>query len=50
MLTVLQSGEAHERDSAEIRDELATQRQKLEMVLNTNPGVVDQYEKRLDEV
>jgi structural maintenance of chromosomes protein 5 len=47
---LLQSGKAHERDSVEIQDELATQRQKLEMVLNTNPGVVDQYERRQHEV
>ncbi|KAA1477744.1 P-loop containing nucleoside triphosphate hydrolase protein [Dentipellis sp. KUC8613] len=45
-----QSGAAHERDADEIRDELETQNQKLELVLQTNPGVVEQYERRKAEI
>jgi chromosome segregation ATPase len=38
------------RSTDELRAELDTQQAKLEMNLNTNPGVVEQYEKRKKEV
>ena len=31
-------------------DELETLRQKLELVLGTDPGVIEQYERRKEEV
>jgi hypothetical protein len=33
-----------------LRDELETLRQKLELVLGTDPGVIEQYERRKEEV
>jgi hypothetical protein len=33
-----------------LRDELETLRQKLELVLGTEPGVIEQYERRKEEV
>jgi hypothetical protein len=47
---VLKSGKAHERSADELRDELETLRQKLELVLATDPGVIEQYERRKEEV
>ena len=38
------------RTTHELRAELETQEANLEMNLNTNPGVVEQYEKRKKEV
>ena len=46
----LQSGKAHERTADQLKDELETLQQKLELVLAADPGVVDQYERRKDEV
>ncbi|TFY82531.1 hypothetical protein EWM64_g1483 [Hericium alpestre] len=45
-----EDGSAHTRDADEIRNELATQNQRLELVLQTNPGVVEQYERRKAEI
>jgi hypothetical protein len=45
-----QSGKAHERSADQLRDELETLRQKLELVLGTEPGVIEQYERRKEEV
>ncbi|KAI0044470.1 P-loop containing nucleoside triphosphate hydrolase protein [Auriscalpium vulgare] len=45
-----ENGTAHERDSAQLRDELETLQQKLELVLQTNPGVIEQYERRKAEI
>ncbi len=45
-----QSGKAHERSADQLRDELETLRQKLELVLGTDPGVIEQYERRKEEV
>jgi structural maintenance of chromosomes protein 5 len=45
------SGEGVElRSTEELRAELETQQANLEMNLNTNPGVVEQYEKRKKDV
>jgi hypothetical protein len=33
-----------------LRDGLETLRQKLELVLGTDPGVIEQYERRKEEV
>lgn len=38
------------RSSDELQAELETQRANLEMNLNTNPGVIEQYEKRKRDV
>ena len=38
------------RSSEELQAELATQRAKLDITLNTNPGVIEQYEKRKRDV
>lgn len=45
-----ESGKAHERSADQLRDELETLRQKLELVLGTDPGVIEQYERRKDEI
>jgi len=45
-----QSGKAHERSADQLRDELETLRQKLELVLGADPGVIEQYERRKEEV
>jgi hypothetical protein len=34
----------------QLKDELETLQQKLELVLATDPGVIDQYERRKEEV
>lgn len=34
----------------ELQAELATQQANLEMIMQTNPGVIEQYEKRQAEV
>ncbi|KAJ7056762.1 P-loop containing nucleoside triphosphate hydrolase protein [Mycena amicta] len=39
-----------QRTSAELEEELETQEAKLEMNMNTNPGVVEQYERRKQEI
>ncbi|THH15953.1 hypothetical protein EW146_g4614 [Bondarzewia mesenterica] len=45
-----ESGEAHEKTVDEVKDELESLQQKLNLVLQTNPGVVDQYERRKAEI
>jgi hypothetical protein len=50
LLLLQQSGKAHERSADQLRDELETLRQKLELVLGTDPGVIEQYERRKEEV
>ncbi len=40
----------HDRNADQLKDELETLRQKLELVLATDPGVIDQYERRKEEV
>ncbi|KAI0058575.1 P-loop containing nucleoside triphosphate hydrolase protein [Artomyces pyxidatus] len=45
-----ENGTAHQRDSEQLRDELETLQQKLELVLATNPGVIEQYERRKNEI
>ncbi|KAH9983439.1 hypothetical protein BJV74DRAFT_797421 [Russula compacta] len=45
-----ESGQAHERSADQLRDELETLRQKLELVLATEPGVIEQYERRKEEI
>lgn len=39
-----------ERTSEQIKADLETLRAQLNMILETNPGVVDQYERRKAEV
>src|SRR5712672_1683921 len=39
-----------QRSADQLRDELETLRQKLELVLGTDPGVIEQYERRKEEV
>jgi structural maintenance of chromosomes protein 5 len=38
------------RDTEQLTTDLETERANLEMNLNTNPGVIEQYEKRKKEV
>ncbi|KAI9462755.1 P-loop containing nucleoside triphosphate hydrolase protein [Russula earlei] len=45
-----ESGKAHERSAEQLRDELETLRQKLELVLGTEPSVIEQYERRKEEI
>ncbi|KAI0290728.1 P-loop containing nucleoside triphosphate hydrolase protein [Russula brevipes] len=45
-----ESGKAHERSADQLRDELETLRQKLELILATDPGVIEQYERRKQEI
>ncbi|KAH8989237.1 P-loop containing nucleoside triphosphate hydrolase protein [Lactarius akahatsu] len=45
-----ESGKAHERTADQLKDELETLRQKLELVLAADPGVIDQYERRKEEI
>jgi len=45
-----ESGKARERSADQLRDELETLRQKLELVLGTDPGVIEQYERRKEEI
>jgi len=45
-----ESGKAHERSADQLRDELETLQQKLELVLGTDPGVIEQYERRKEEI
>lgn len=40
----------HERTVEQLRAELDTQQASLDMILLTNPGVVEQYERRKEEV
>ncbi|KAI0318372.1 hypothetical protein OF83DRAFT_1082945 [Amylostereum chailletii] len=44
------NGTAEERDVKELQNELETQRSKLELVIATNPDVIDQYERRKAEI
>ncbi|KAN0128355.1 hypothetical protein V8E53_013860 [Lactarius tabidus] len=39
-------GTAHERTADELKDELGALRERLQMLLNTDPGVIKQYERR----
>lgn len=45
-----ESGEAMQRTSEQILAELETLRTQLDLILGTNPGVVDQYERRKAEI
>ena len=47
---VAQDGTATNRDVADLNNELETQRQRLEMCFQTNPGVIEQYERRKAEI
>ncbi|TDL30065.1 P-loop containing nucleoside triphosphate hydrolase protein [Rickenella mellea] len=42
--------EIHQRDAEEIRQELADQKAKLELNSATNAGVIEQYERRQQEI
>ncbi|KAI0287939.1 hypothetical protein B0F90DRAFT_1827934 [Multifurca ochricompacta] len=44
-----ESGTAHERSADQLKDELETLREKLEL-LATDPGVIEQYERRKEEI
>ena len=46
----LQSGKAHERTADQLKDELETLQQQLELILRADPGVIDQYERRKEDV
>ncbi|EIW76265.1 P-loop containing nucleoside triphosphate hydrolase protein [Coniophora puteana RWD-64-598 SS2] len=43
-------GSVHARTVNELRAELETQEANLEMIMQTNPGVVEQYERRKQEI
>ncbi|KAI9434892.1 P-loop containing nucleoside triphosphate hydrolase protein [Lactarius indigo] len=45
-----ESGKAHDRTADQLKDELETLRQKLELVLAADPNVIDQYERRKEEI
>lgn len=45
-----ESGTAHERTADQLKDELGTLRERLQMLLNTDPGVIEQYERRKEEI
>jgi hypothetical protein len=45
-----EAGTVTERDADELQNELELQRQRLELCFQTNPGVVEQYERRKAEV
>ena len=45
-----ENGTAEQRDVEELENELETQRSGLDLVIATNPGVIDQYEWRRMEV
>ncbi|KAI0302848.1 hypothetical protein B0F90DRAFT_1925003 [Multifurca ochricompacta] len=45
-----ESGTAHERSADQLKDELETLREKLELLLATDPGVIEQYERRKEEI
>ncbi|KAI9442797.1 P-loop containing nucleoside triphosphate hydrolase protein [Lactarius psammicola] len=45
-----ESGRVHERTADQLKDELETLQQKLELVLAANPSVIDQYERRKEEI
>ncbi|KAN0134136.1 hypothetical protein V8E53_004519 [Lactarius tabidus] len=45
-----ESGTAHERTTDQLKDELGTLRERLQMLLNTDPGVIEQYERRKEEI
>ena len=47
---ITQEGTATNRDVADLNNELETQRQRLEMCFQTNPGVIEQYERRKNEI
>ncbi|KAI6127379.1 hypothetical protein EDD16DRAFT_283257 [Pisolithus croceorrhizus] len=43
-------GSVHERTVDQLRAELETQKANLDLIMITNPGVVDQYERRKAEI
>ncbi|KIJ69821.1 hypothetical protein HYDPIDRAFT_78852 [Hydnomerulius pinastri MD-312] len=43
-------GSVHERTVEQLRAELEVQRANLDMIMQTNPGVVEQYERRKAEI
>ncbi|KAH7926802.1 P-loop containing nucleoside triphosphate hydrolase protein [Leucogyrophana mollusca] len=43
-------GSVHDRTVDELRAELEVQQAKLELIMQTNPGVVEQYERRKAEI
>ena len=45
-----ENGTAEQRDVEELENELETQKSRLDLVIATNPGVIDQYERRRAEV
>jgi hypothetical protein len=49
-LTCTQDGSVHDRSVEQLRTELDVQRANLDMITQTNPGVVEQYERRKNEV
>jgi len=49
-LTSIQDGSVHCRSVEQLRQELDVQRANLDMITQTNPGVVEQYERRKNEV
>ncbi|KAI0030174.1 P-loop containing nucleoside triphosphate hydrolase protein [Vararia minispora EC-137] len=44
------SGTVQNRDVEELQNELEVQRQKLDLCFQTNPGVIEQYERRKAEI
>ncbi|KAG8218951.1 hypothetical protein J3R82DRAFT_4662 [Butyriboletus roseoflavus] len=43
-------GSVHDRTVEELRADLEVQQANLEMIMQTNPGVIDQYEKRKADI
>ncbi|KIK95336.1 hypothetical protein PAXRUDRAFT_25548 [Paxillus rubicundulus Ve08.2h10] len=43
-------GSVHDRTVEQLRAELEIQQANLEMIMQTNPGVVEQYERRKEEI
>lgn len=46
----MQDGSVHDRTVDQLRADLEVQQANLEMIMQTNPGVIEQYEKRKAEV
>ena len=46
----MQDGSVHDRSVEQLRTDLDVQRANLDMITQTNPGVVEQYERRKNEV
>ncbi|KAF8266426.1 P-loop containing nucleoside triphosphate hydrolase protein [Lactarius quietus] len=45
-----ESGTAHERTADQLKDELGTLQERLKMLLTTDEGVIEQYERRKEEI